>query len=174
MSTGRFLHSPGHECICNSVRRGQYCSLQGGHNCIWNRHGSPFLCSWVLPRQCNLLSKNYVFFRLCSKSCPQEVKLYVNMVYDFGGCTKKHGLHTCLDFGPCLLCLFMMVYVFDSLVFAQPSASSSPNECRPVNTFKPRHILVQSSRVPTIVRSAGLYRRLYLNSNPTFLPGSSL
>ena len=25
MSTGRFLHSPGHDCICKSVRSGQYC-----------------------------------------------------------------------------------------------------------------------------------------------------
>ena len=25
MSAGRFLHSPGHDCICKSVRSGQYC-----------------------------------------------------------------------------------------------------------------------------------------------------
>ena len=25
--TGRFLHSPGHDCICKSVRSGQYCMV---------------------------------------------------------------------------------------------------------------------------------------------------
>ena len=37
MSAGRFLHSPGHDCICKSVRSGQYCmadtiASDTGHN----------------------------------------------------------------------------------------------------------------------------------------------
>ena len=36
MSTGRFLHSPGHDCICKSVRSGQYCMVDT-IAMIWHR-----------------------------------------------------------------------------------------------------------------------------------------
>ena len=59
-STGRFLHNPGHECICKSVRSGQNCMVVT----IASDTGCPWVCGLIYETS-NFFLGRPILWRIC-------------------------------------------------------------------------------------------------------------